>query len=178
MEDDQNEQLKDASAVSSDTEKVEDNTKNETVATEKTFTQEEVDSLIQKRLDRALKKAQEEKEEAEKLAKMSEAERQKALFEKEKAEFEEERKKYQREKLELEVTKQLNSKGLPIEFGSYLLGENAEDSFNRIKNFEVKWQQALEKAINERLKGNTPKVATINTKVDDPFLSGFDKAWK
>ena len=178
MEDNKNEQLKDDSAVSSDTEKVEDNTKNETVATEKTFTQEEVDSLIQKRLDRALKKAQEEKEEAEKLAKMSEAERQKALFEKEKAEFEEERKKYQREKLELEVTKQLNSKGLPIEFGSYLLGENAEDSFNRIKNFEVKWQQALEKAINERLKGNTPKVATVSTKVDDPFLSGFDKAWK
>lgn len=178
MEDNKNEQLKDDSAVSSDTEKVEDNTKNETVATEKTFTQEEVDSLIQKRLDRALKKAQEEKEEAEKLAKMSEAERQKALFEKEKAEFEEERKKYQREKLELEVTKQLNSKGLPIEFGSYLLGENAEDSFNRIKEFEVKWQQALEKAINERLKGNTPKVATVSTKVDDPFLSGFDKAWK
>ena len=178
MEDNKNEQLKDDSAVSSDTEKVEDNTKNETVATEKTFTQEEVDSLIQKRLDRALKKAQEEKEEAEKLAKMSEAERQKALFEKEKAEFEEERKKYQREKLELEVTKQLSSKNLPVEFGTYLLGENAEDSFNRIKNFEVKWQQALEKAINERLKGNTPKVATINTKVDDPFLSGFDKAWK
>ena len=178
MEDNKNEQLKDDSAVSSDTEKVEDNTKNETVATEKTFTQEEVDSLIQKRLDRALKKAQEEKEEAEKLAKMSEAERQKALFEKEKAEFEEERKKYQREKLELEVTKQLSSKNLPVEFGTYLLGENAEDSFNRIKNFEVKWQQALEKAINERLKGNTPKVATVSTKVDDPFLSGFDKAWK
>lgn len=178
MEDNKNEQLKDDSAVSSDTEKVEDNTKNETVATEKTFTQEEVDSLIQKRLDRALKKAQEEKEEAEKLAKMSEAERQKALFEKEKAEFEEERKKYQREKLELEVTKQLSSKNLPVEFGTYLLGENAEDSFNRIKEFEVKWQQALEKAINERLKGNTPKVATVSTKVDDPFLSGFDKAWK
>ena len=48
MEDNKNEQLKDDSAVSSDTEKVEDNTKNETVATEKTFTQEEVDSLIQK----------------------------------------------------------------------------------------------------------------------------------
>lgn len=172
MEDNKNiEEIKDYSAV-------EDNTKNETVVTEKTFTQQEVDNLIQKRLDRALKKAQEEKEEAEKLAKMSEAERQKALFEKEKAEFEEERKKYQREKLELEVTKQLSSKNLPVEFGTYLLGENAEDSFNRIKEFEVKWQQALEKAINERLKGNTPKVATVSTKVDDPFLSGFDKAWK
>ena len=172
MEDNKNiEEIKDDSAV-------EDNTKNETVVTEKTFTQQEVDNLIQKRLDRALKKAQEEKEEAEKLAKMSEAERQKALFEKEKAEFEEERKKYQREKLELEVTKQLSSKNLPVEFGTYLLGENAEDSFNRIKEFEVKWQQALEKAINERLKGNTPKVATVNTKIDDPFLSGFDKAWK
>lgn len=172
MEDNKNiEEIKDDSAV-------EDNTKNETVVTEKTFTQQEVDNLIQKRLDRALKKAQEEKEEAEKLAKMSEAERQKALFEKEKAEFEEERKKYQREKLELEVTKQLSSKNLPVEFGTYLLGKNAEDSFNRIKEFEVKWQQALEKAINERLKGNTPKVATVSTKVDDPFLSGFDKAWK
>ena len=172
MEDNKNiEEIKDYSAV-------EDNTKNETVVTEKTFTQQEVDNLIQKRLDRALKKAQEEKEEAEKLAKMSEAERQKALFEKEKAEFEEERKKYQREKLALEVTKQLSSKNLPVEFGTYLLGENAEDSFNRIKEFEVKWQQALEKAINERLKGNTPKVATVSTKVDDPFLSGFDKAWK
>lgn len=172
MEDNKNiEEIKDDSAV-------EDNTKNETVVTEKTFTQQEVDNLIQKRLDRALKKAQEEKEEAEKLAKMNEAERQKALFEKEKAEFEEERKKYQREKLELEVTKQLSSKNLPVEFGTYLLGENAEDSFNRIKEFEVKWQQALEKAINERLKGNTPKVATVSTKVDDPFLSGFDKAWK
>lgn len=171
MEDNKNiEEIKDDSAV--------DNTKNKTVATEKTFTQQEVDNLIQKRLDRALKKAQEEKEEAEKLAKMSEAERQKALFEKEKAEFKEERKKYQREKLELEVTKQLSSKNLPVEFGTYLLGENAEDSFNRIKEFEVKWQQALEKAINERLKGNTPKVATVSTKVDDPFLSGFDKAWK
>ncbi len=83
MEDNKNiEEIKDDSAV-------EDNTKNETVVTEKTFTQQEVDNLIQKRLDRALKKAQEEKEEAEKLAKMSEAERQKALFEKEKAEFEE-----------------------------------------------------------------------------------------
>lgn len=162
---------------------MEDNTKNETVVNEtvvaeKIFTQQEVDNLIQKRLDRALKKAQEEKEEAEKLAKMSEAEKQKALFEKEKAEFEEERKKYQREKLELEVTKQLSSKNLPVEFGTYLLGENAEDSFNRIKEFEVKWQQALEKAISERLKGNTPKVATVSTKIDDPFLSGFDKAWK
>ena len=76
MEDNKNiEEIKDDSAV-------EDNTKNETVTTEKTFTQQEVDNLIQKRLDRALKKAQEEKEEAEKLAKMSEAERQKALFEK------------------------------------------------------------------------------------------------
>ena len=178
MEDTTNiEEIKDDSAVSSTTtEKVEDNTKNKTVAT-KTFTQEDVDSLIQKRLDRALKKAQEEKEEAEKLAKMSEAERQKAIFKKEKAEFEAERKKYQREKLELEVTKQLSSKGLPVEFSNYLLGDDAEDSFNRIKEFEVKWQQALENAINQRLKGNTPKVATTN-KIDDSFLSGFDKAWK
>ena len=58
------------------------------------FTQEELDNLISKRLEREKKKAQAEREEAENLAKMSEAEKQQALFEKKVKEFEDMKKKY------------------------------------------------------------------------------------
>ncbi|OOO66766.1 hypothetical protein BS638_06475 [Clostridium tepidum] len=148
---------------------------------EKTFTQEELDKIIEKRLARALKKADEERQEAEKLAKMSEAERQQALFDKEKAKFEEERKQYQREKMELEVIKQMSSKGLPVEFSKYLIADDAETALNNIKTFEVEWQQAIEKAVNEKLKGNTPKAGnTTNiTITKDEFNSlGYSERMK
>ncbi|WP_051931536.1 DUF4355 domain-containing protein [Clostridium sp. KNHs214] len=131
---------------------------------EKTFSQEDIEKIISKRLERERKKAEAEKLEAEKLAKMSEAERQQALFDKEKAKFEEERKQYQREKMELEIIKQMNSKGLPTEFASYLIANDAETALDNIKTFEAEWQKAIEKAVNEKLKGNTPKAGS-NTNI-------------
>lgn len=142
---------------------------------EKLFTQEELDKIIEKRLARALKKAEEEKIEAERLAKMSEAERQQALFDKEKAKFEEERKQYQREKMELEVIKQMSSKGLPVEFSKYLIADDAETALNNIKTFEAEWQKAIEKAVNEKLKGSTPKTGSgvVKSNSTDSFLSAI-----
>lgn len=157
-----------------------ENVEVKTDATEETqiekisMTQDELDKIIQKRLDREKKKAEEEKVEAEKLAKMSEAEKQKALFEKDKAKFEEERKKYQLDKMELELVKQLNSKGLPVEFSKYLLHEEAETCLNNINEFEKTWQTAIENAVNEKLKGNTPKVgssSTATTTNDNDFIN-------
>lgn len=133
---------------------------------EKTFTQDELDKIIEKRLARALKKADEERQEAERLAKMSAAERVKAEFEKEKQNFEEERKQYQRDKLELQVVKELGAKNLPAEFSKYLLSEDAETCMTNIKEFEIQWQNAIEKAVNERLKGDTPKAGnSVNTTI-------------
>ena len=123
----------------------------------KTFTQDEMDKIIEKRLARASKKADEEKVEAEKLAKMSETERATAEFEKEKASFAEERKQYQKEKLELQVVKELSTKGLPTDFSKYLISEDAEGCMSNIKEFEVHWQQAIEKAVDAKLRGTTPK---------------------
>ena len=125
-----------------------------------TFTQDELDTLINKRLDRASKKASEEKAEAEKLAKMSEADRQLALFEAEKVSFAEERKLYQKEKLELQVVKELSTKSLPTVFSRYLIGEDADTCMLNIKEFENKWSQAIANAVDERLKGKTPTSGT------------------
>jgi hypothetical protein len=86
---------------------VEETKTNEDVKEVKTFTQEEVNAILEKRLSREIKKIEAEKqkamelelkaelEEAEKLAKMSEAERVKAKAEKERVKFEKERKKFE-----------------------------------------------------------------------------------
>lgn len=130
----------------------------------KTFTQEEVDKMISKRLQRERKdieaKIEKERLEAEELAKLSEADRQRKLFEKQVAEFEETKKAFENEKLLNETSKQLASKNLPIEFAEMLKGTDAESTFENIKVFEEKFNAALEVKVNERLKGNVPKVAT------------------
>ena len=130
----------------------------------KTFTQEQVNEMIAKRLQRERKdieaKIEAERKEAEELAKLSEQEKQKKLFEKQVKEFEETKKAFENERLLNETSKQLASKNLPIEFAQMLKGNDAESTFENIKVFETKFNDALEKAVNERLRGKTPKVST------------------
>ena len=135
-----------------------------TEPTVKTFTQEEVDKMIQKRLSRERKdieaKIEAERAEAERLAKMSEAEKQQALFKKQVAEFEATKRAFEQEKLLNETSKQLASKNLPIEFAEMLKAGDAESTFENIKIFEAKFNEAVERLVNERLKGKTPKAQT------------------
>lgn len=155
----------------------EPNVEQNTEPTVKTFTQEEVDKMIQKRLSRERKdieaKIEAERREAEELAKLSEAEKQKKLFEKQVAEFEATKKAFEQEKLLNETSKQLASKNLPIEFAEMLKAEDAESTFENIKIFEAKFNEAVEKLVNERLKGKTPKAQT--GAVDGVTKEAFNK---
>ena len=141
----------------------------------KTYTEEEVQAMLQKETDRKTTKALEtakskweaeyqakleaEKSEAEKLAKMSEAERFESELSKQKEAFETERAQFNREKLELQTVKELSAEGLPTSFSSYVLADSAETIKDNIKNFKSMWQAEMEKAVNERLQGRTPKTA-------------------
>ena len=133
----------------------------------KTFTQEEVDKMISKRLQRERKdieaKIEAERREAEELAKLSEQERQKKLFEKQVKEFEETKRAFENERLLNETSKQLASKNLPIEFAEMLKGNNAEKTFENIQLFEAKFNEAVEKVVTERLRGNVPKTTTSSS---------------
>ena len=130
----------------------------------KTFTQDEVNEIINKRLQRERKdieaKIEAERKEAEELAKLSEQEKQKKLFEKQVKEFEETKKAFENERLLNETSKQLASKRLPIEFAEILKGNNAEKTFENIQLFETKFNEAVEKVVTERLRGNVPKTTT------------------
>ena len=153
-------------------EEIKEDVKADTVEV-KTFTQEEVDKMISKRLQRERKdiKAQieAERKEAEELAKLSEAEKQRKLFEKQVKEFEETKRAFENERLLNETSKQLASKNLPIEFAEMLKGNDAEKTFENIQLFEAKFNEAVEKVVTERLRGNVPKTATIKTSQDNPY---------
>ena len=127
----------------------------------KTFTQEEVNEMIAKRIAREAKKIEAEKEkamqlklkaeleESEKLAKMSEAERVKAQAEKERKLFEE-------EKILRLTMEALEDKKLPGSFAKFLKVDTADDIMENISVFEKGFNDAVEKAVMERLRGKTP----------------------
>lgn len=158
----------------------------------KTYTEEELQKLIQsesdKRVTQAMKtaeqkwqreyekKLEDEKSEAEKLAKMSADERAKAEFEKEKTKFEQVKAQFNRDRLELETVKELGKQGLDVEFSSFLMGENAESTNENIKLFKEKFDIAVENAVNERLKGKTPKTTDKNTTISTDSLKGMSVA--
>ena len=146
---------------------------------EKTFTQADIDKIVNERLAREKKKiekANEEKfqaqlkaqlEESEKLAKMSEAERLKAQAEKERKQFESERAKFESEMKAFNEERMLNTtmktlaeKNLPVEFAQFLKVDNADDIMENISVFEKYFNESLEKMVNERLKGRSPITST------------------
>lgn len=147
-----------------------ENQTTETVETE-TFTKEQVDKMLQQESDRRVNQARAkfekefeeklatEKSEAEKLANMTQEERFKSEIEKERLQFQEERKQFNRERLEHQAIKEMAASSLPVEFSSYLMSnaDTAEEVSENIKSFTKTWTSAIEKAVEERLKGSTPK---------------------
>ena len=161
----------------------------------KTFTQEEVNAILEKRLSREIKKIEAEKqkamelelkaelEEAEKLAKMSETERVKAKAERERAKFEKERKKFEEEMRAFNQERMLNTtmttlseKNLPVEFASFLRADNAEQIMDNISTFEKHFNDAVEKAVLERLRGKTPQTGTTTKNFDMNELKNMSVA--
>ncbi|WP_278523225.1 DUF4355 domain-containing protein [Clostridium cochlearium] len=49
---------------------------------------------------------------------------------------------------------------LPVEFGRYLIYENESICEKNIKEFQILWSNAIEKAVNEKLRGSTPRTGS------------------
>ena len=125
------------------------------VKQEKTFTQEELDKILNKKFAQWQKKTEEAKAEAERKAKLTEAEK----LAEERKEFEAIRKQFEYEKRVNSTSKVLASNNLPVEFSDFLIAETDEATTQRVDLFKNAFNEALEKAVNERLKGKTPKIS-------------------
>ena len=129
----------------------------------KTFTQEELNAAVEKRIARERKQTEERiKEavtEAQKLAKMSADER--AQHEKEELEktLKQRETEITKRELRAEAKSQLSDKGLPVELAEVLPYTDAETTNQALEAVEKVFRLAVEKGVTERLKGNPPKVS-------------------
>ena len=130
------------------------------VKEEKTFTQAELDKILNKKFAQWQKKTEEAKAEAERKAKLTEAEK----LAEERKEFEAMRKQFEYEKRVNSTSKVLASNNLPVEFADFLIAESDEATTQRVDLFKNAFNEALEKALTERLRGNTPKTSTVKNR--------------
>ena len=153
------------------------NQQTETTQTEKTFTQKDVDKLIQDRLAREQskweKRVQDERTEAEKLAKMN-AE-QKAEYEKQKREDELAKRERDITTRELRATayETLAEKNLPKELVDILNYSDAEQCNKSIEAVEKAFQSAVEKAVNDKLRGGNPPKSGQGNNNESTFRFNF-----
>lgn len=138
----------------------------------KTYSQEEVDALLQQETDRrvtsALKKQADkfkaEQSEAAKLASMNEEQKREFEYEKKVRELEEKERQFNIMQNKLSATKVMQDKGLPVTFVEYIVAEDAETMMTNITEFEKAWKAAIADAVSARLgaDSSTPKTKTVS----------------
>lgn len=138
-------------------------TQEEEQATEKTFTQSEVDDLIKKRLAKQEKsfdkRMQEKLDEAEKLRQMNETQKAEYEQEKQRAYIAELEAKINRSGLEREASKMLSEGGISVDdkILGFVVKDTAEATQEAVEGFVALVNELADKKVSEKLKGKTPK---------------------
>lgn len=131
--------------------------------TEKTFTQSQLDEIIQKEKAKAKRSAEKEyqakMDEAEKLRKMNEVQKAEYEQEKQRAYIAELEAKINRSGLEREASKMLSGGGIVVD--DKILGlvvkDTAEKTQEAVEGFVALVNELADKKVSEKLKGKTPK---------------------
>ena len=134
-----------------------------TTEANKTFTQDELDHIVQERVKRAVAKAQKDAEdkikqaqsEGERLAKLTKDERAKEEEAKRLADLEAREKAIAVKELRIETQSLLADEGLPIEFLDVVMADTAVK--DNIASVRKVFDEAVEKRVNERLTQDKPR---------------------
>ena len=132
-------------------------------ATEKTFTQSQLDEIIQKEKAKAKRSAEKEyqakMDEAEKLRKMNEVQKAEYEQEKQRAYIAELEAKINRSGLEREASKMLSEGGIVVDdkILSIVVKDTAESTQEAVEGFVALVNELADKKVGEKLKGKTPK---------------------
>ena len=137
----------------------------ETTEADKTFTQDELNHIVQERVQRAVAKAQKDAEdkikqaqsEGERLAKLTKDERAKEEEAKRLADLEAREKAIAVKELRIETQSLLSDEGLPIEFLDVVMADTAESVKENIASIRKVFDEAVEKRVNERLTQDQPR---------------------
>lgn len=132
---------------------------------EKTFTQEELNSILAKEKAKLQKAIDEKVNEAAKLAKMTSD--QKAQYESEKRlkELDDREKEITRRELMAEAKNTLSDKKLPTTLADLLDYTDADKCSNSIETISKAFQEAVASAVEDRLKGGKPQKKAPETEI-------------
>jgi hypothetical protein len=138
----------------------------EGAVTEKTYTQAEVDAMLQSEGDRRVQQAQKtwqknaekEKAEAEKLRSMDESQRRDYEYEQKVQQLEQREKEFNLAQNKLEATKVMANRGIPIQFVDYIVAEDADTMMENITTFEKAFKAAVADAVAQKIASPSPKV--------------------
>ena len=131
--------------------------------TEKTFTQSQLDEIIQKEKAKAKRSAEKEyqakMDEAEKLRKMNEVQKAEYEQEKQRAYIAELEAKINRSGLEREASKMLSEGGIVVDdkILRIVVKDTAESTQEAVESFVTLVNELADKKVGEKLKGKTPK---------------------
>lgn len=136
---------------------------------EKTYTESEVQALLQREGDRrvtnALKKQQKEFEtkqaEAEKLRAMDENQRKEYEYAQKLQELEQREREFNVAQNKLEATKVLANRELPIEFVDYIVAEDADTMMENINVFDKAFKAAVADAVAKKIASPAPKGGSV-----------------
>lgn len=127
---------------------------------QQTFTQEDVDRIVQGRLAKERRswerQLEEQKTEAEKLASMSEKEKKEYQEKKRIEDLDAREAAITRRELTAQAKVQLADEGIPTELAEILNFTDADSCKKSIETVKNAFQKAVEKAVNEKLKGGNP----------------------
>lgn len=141
----------------------------QTETTEKTFTQAELDAIIQKEKAKAKRSAEKEYQakidEAERLRKMNADEKAKYEAEKQAAYIAELEAKINRSGLEKEASKMLSEAGIVAsdEILAFVVKDSAESTQEAVNGFTELVNQLADNKVKEMLKGKTPRKVEQST---------------
>lgn len=144
-----------------------ENVENNVVNTEKTYTQQEVDALLQsesdKRVSQALKKQQAKFEKERSLSSLDEGERMKAENADRIAELEQQLAELQAERNKSEMRNALTARGLSPDFAEIIsMGESVEEAQANIEALDKLIKTAVKTEIEKRLSSNTAPKGNSN----------------
>lgn len=150
---------------------------------DKTFTQSELDSQVSKAVETALKnrdkevekRIEKERQEAERLAKLTEKEREKEQLTIREQELDKRAKELERKELLSDAESTLRDKELPVTFAGVLLGEDADTTLDNINNFKKTFDEAVNNAVKERLRQDTPPAGSGKVSNKQPSVADLAK---
>lgn len=146
-----------------------------------TFSKEEVDTIVQSKLEEykeQLANEQKEKEEKERLAKLSAKERlseEQKRLEEAKAEFERQKEEFRNQELSNYAKSQLLDKGFTVDFEEFVKGIDEKDIDTKIDKLKDVVNQMISKQLKESTKNIDIKKSNTNVAVDTKGLSYMER---